>query len=74
MLSSWKVSRYARFPLAALLGARCVGSVNLHRHAPHHPESANSRDKIFALLGLAADREKLKDWIDRRWRTSYMVT
>ncbi|KFY29320.1 hypothetical protein V491_00098 [Pseudogymnoascus sp. VKM F-3775] len=61
MLSSWNIYRYYRFPLAALLRATCVGSINLRLHGPHHLESTDPRDKIFALLGLAADREKLKD-------------
>jgi hypothetical protein len=61
MLSSWNIYRYSRFPLAALLRATCVGSINLRHHGPHHLESTDPRDKIFALLGLAADREKLKD-------------
>ena len=59
MLSSWNIYRYTRFPLAALLRATCVGSINLHRHGPHHLASTDPRDKIFALLGLAADREEL---------------
>jgi Heterokaryon incompatibility protein (HET) len=61
MLSSWMVYRYCRFPLAALLRATCVGSINLRRHGPHHLESTDPRDKIFALLGLAADREELEE-------------
>lgn len=60
MLSSWNIYRYSRFPLAALLRATCVGSINLDRHGPHHLESTDPRDKIFALLGLAADREDLE--------------
>jgi hypothetical protein len=60
MLSSWNIYRYSRFPLAALLRATCVGSINLNRHGPHHLESTEPRDKIFALLGLAADREELE--------------
>ncbi|KAL3417252.1 Heterokaryon incompatibility protein 6, OR allele 5 [Phlyctema vagabunda] len=60
MLSSWNIYRYSRFPLAALLRATCVGSINFHRHGPHHLESSDPRDKIFALLGLAADREELE--------------
>lgn len=61
MLSSWNIYRYSRFALAALLRATCVGSINLRRHGPHHLESTDPRDKIFALLGLAADREELED-------------
>lgn len=61
MLSSWNIYRYSRFPLATLLLATCVGSINLRRHGPRHLESTDPRDKIFALLGLAADREELED-------------
>lgn len=60
MLSSWRVYRDSPFPLAALLRATCVGSINLDRHGPHHFESTDPRDKIFALLSLASDREDLK--------------
>ena len=61
MLSSRRIYKYGGFPLAALLRATCVGSINLHRHGPHNLESTDPRDKIFALLGLAADREELED-------------
>ncbi|EXJ74130.1 uncharacterized protein A1O5_02424 [Cladophialophora psammophila CBS 110553] len=60
MLSSWRIYRDSQFPLAALLRATCVGSNNLGRHGPHHFESTDPRDKIFALLSLASDREDLK--------------
>ena len=59
MLSSWNVYRHSKFPLAALLRATCVGSINLRRHGPHHLESTDPRDKIFALLSLAADRREI---------------
>jgi hypothetical protein len=59
MLSSWNIYRYSRFPLVALLRATCVGSINLDRHGPHNLEATDPRDKIYALLGLAADREEL---------------
>jgi hypothetical protein len=36
MLSSWGIYRKSRFPLAALLRATCVGTINLNRHGPHH--------------------------------------
>ena len=60
LLSSWRIFRYCPFPLAALLRAMCVGSINLQRHGPHHFESTDPRDKIFALLSLASDREDLR--------------
>lgn len=60
MLSSWQVYRFWRFPLAALLRLTCVGSHNIQRHGPHHLDSTDARDKIYALLSIAADREELK--------------
>ncbi|KAH8797362.1 heterokaryon incompatibility protein-domain-containing protein [Xylogone sp. PMI_703] len=60
MLCSRNVYRDNRFPLAALLRLTCVGSHNHHRHGPHHLESTDPRDKIFALLSLASDRDDLK--------------
>jgi len=60
MLSSRRLYQRERFPLAALLRATCVGSINLRRHGPHHLDATNERDKIFALLGLASDQEELK--------------
>ncbi|KAI0422749.1 HET-domain-containing protein [Xylaria grammica] len=47
------------FPLIALLRLTCVGSPNLEKHGPHHLDSSDPRDKIFALLGLASDRKEL---------------
>uniref|UniRef100_A0A0B7KM10 Heterokaryon incompatibility domain-containing protein n=1 Tax=Bionectria ochroleuca TaxID=29856 RepID=A0A0B7KM10_BIOOC len=61
MLSVREVYRNNQFTLAALLRATCVGSHNLSRHGPHHMEATDPRDKIYALLGLASDREELKD-------------
>ncbi|KAH0843862.1 hypothetical protein AYO21_09900 [Fonsecaea monophora] len=60
MLSLWRIYRYERFPLAALLRATCVGTSNLRWHGPHHFESTDPRDKVFALLSLASDREDLR--------------
>ncbi|KAH7559772.1 hypothetical protein BM1_03406 [Bipolaris maydis] len=62
MLSMPKICRDRAFPLAALLRATCVGSINLKRHGPHNLEATKPEDKIFALLGLAADREELKNF------------
>jgi hypothetical protein len=60
LLSMPKIHRESRFPLAALLRATCVGSINLNRHGPHNLESTKTEDKVFALLGLAADRKELE--------------
>ncbi|KAI1275367.1 HET-domain-containing protein [Xylaria sp. FL0933] len=49
------------FPLIALLRLTCVGSANLQKHGPHHLDSSDPRDKIFALLSLASDRKDLSE-------------
>ena len=60
MLSMPRIYHGSRFSMAALLRATCVGSINLDRHGPHDLESTKPEDKIFALLGLAADRKELE--------------
>jgi hypothetical protein len=60
LLSMPRIHRESRFPLAALLRATCVGSIILNRHGPHNLESTKPEDKVFALLGLAADRKELE--------------
>jgi hypothetical protein len=60
MLSMPRIYRGSRFSLAALLRATCVGSINPNRHGPHNLQSTKPEDKIFALLGLAADRKELE--------------
>lgn len=62
MLTMPMIHRDNAFQLVALLRATCVGSINLKRHGPHHLEAKRPEDKIFALLGLAADREELKSF------------
>ncbi|KAI1812512.1 HET-domain-containing protein [Poronia punctata] len=48
-----------RFPLIELLRLTCFGTVNPHSKA-QNLEASDPRDKIFALLGLATDREELE--------------
>ena len=60
MLRSSTIHRYGQFPLSALLRLTCVGTINQRRHGPHNLDSTDPRDKIFALLGLAFDREDLR--------------
>jgi hypothetical protein len=60
LLSMPRIHHESRFSLAALLRATCVGSINLNRHGPHNLESTKPEDKVFALLGLAADRKELE--------------
>ncbi|KAI0906022.1 HET-domain-containing protein [Ustulina deusta] len=59
MVNAPKVMMIRHFPLIALLRLTCVGSPNLQKHGPHHLDSSDPRDKIFALLGLASDRREL---------------
>lgn len=59
MLSMSRVHRQGGFGLPALLRMTCVGTINPDQHGPHHLESTKPEDKIFALLGLAVDREEL---------------
>ncbi|KAI0425930.1 HET-domain-containing protein [Xylaria sp. FL1042] len=54
------ITRMPVFPLIALLRLTCIGSPNLRKHGPHHLHCSDPRDKIFALLGLATDREDLE--------------
>jgi hypothetical protein len=60
LLSMPRIHHRSRFSLAALLRVTCVGSINPNRHGPHNLESTKPEDKVFALLGLAADREELE--------------
>lgn len=64
MTNAWRLYKVGRFPLVALLRLTCVGSINLQRHGPHHLESSDPRDRIFALLGLASDQEHLEIYPD----------
>ncbi|KAI1154489.1 HET-domain-containing protein [Nemania diffusa] len=61
MMANGPRVRMSNFPLIALLRLTCVGSPNLQKHGPHHLDSSDPRDKIFALLGLAFDREDLSE-------------
>ncbi|KAI3327944.1 HET-domain-containing protein [Xylariaceae sp. AK1471] len=60
MTNMHRLHKVAQFPLIALLRLTCVGSVNLERYGHSNLDSSDPRDKIFALLGLASDREDLR--------------
>jgi hypothetical protein len=61
MLSAWRIHQHSVFPLLALLRATSVpGPHLLGRDGYQHLESSDPRDKIYALLGLANDREDLE--------------
>lgn len=79
LLTMPNIYHESRFPLAALLRATCVGSINLNRHGPHNLESTKPEDKVFALLGLAADRRQLKEFgvvpnYDISYEQTYAIT
>ncbi|KAI1262699.1 HET-domain-containing protein [Xylariaceae sp. FL1019] len=59
MADSRRIALALNFPLIALLRLTCVGSPNHDKHGPHHLNSTDPRDKIFAILGLATDRYDL---------------
>ena len=79
MLSMSRVHHESSFTLSALLRLTCVGSKNPNRHGPHHLESTKPQDKIFALLGLAADRQELRRYgvvpnYDLSYEETYAIT
>ncbi|KAI0534298.1 HET-domain-containing protein [Xylaria digitata] len=61
MMSNAPRVKMSGFPLIALLRLTCVGSPNPQKHGPHHLDSSDPRDKIFALLSLASDRKDLSE-------------
>ncbi|KAI1073928.1 HET-domain-containing protein [Whalleya microplaca] len=60
MTNAWRIHQVGQFTLICLLHLTCVGSINLQRHGPHNLECGDPRDRIFALLGIASDREELQ--------------
>jgi Heterokaryon incompatibility protein (HET) len=64
ILDMWATQRHSPLPLLALLritcneGAKALGTFKKH----HHLDATDPRDKIYGLLGLAADRDQLKDF------------
>ena len=79
MLSMPRIHHESRFTLSALLRLTCVGSKNPNRHGSHHLESSKPQDKIFALLGLAADRQELERYgvvpnYDLSYEEMYAIT
>jgi hypothetical protein len=63
ILSMWITHRYDPFPLLALLRATCIGRAeNSTSIKLYHLEATDPRDKIYGLLGLAADRDELKEF------------
>jgi hypothetical protein len=60
-LAMWNIQRYSPYPLLALLRATCLGSSFAAIQTPIITvlglEASDPRDKIYGLLGLAADRD-----------------
>jgi len=55
--------RHKPFPLLTLLRATCIEKKKLFDIGSSRcPEAKDPRDKVYALLGLAADREELQDF------------
>jgi hypothetical protein len=65
-LAMWNIQRYSPYPLLALLRATCLGSSFAAIQTPIITvlglEASDPRDKIYGLLGLAADRDQLKEF------------
>jgi hypothetical protein len=79
LVSMSRIHQESRFPLAALLRATCVGSINPNRHRPNNFKATKPEDKVFALLGLAADRKELESFgvvpnYDIPYEQTYAIT
>lgn len=57
------IRRYNPFLLFALLRVTCIGRIDApFGSTPYHLEATDPRDKIYRLLGLAADRDDPKEF------------
>jgi hypothetical protein len=65
-LAMWNIQRYSPYPLLALLRATCLGTplaaIQPLTITIRNLEASDPRDKIYGLLGLAADRDQLKEF------------
>ncbi|KAN0099553.1 HET domain containing protein [Hyaloscypha variabilis] len=61
LLSMWNTHRASPYPLLALLRATCIAGLFSSRN-DITLEATDPRDKIYGLLGLAADRDQLKEF------------
>lgn len=62
LLCMWLTLRCDPFPLLALLRATCSAGRSAISPRLHHLEATDPRDKIYGILGLAADRDELKEF------------
>jgi hypothetical protein len=62
MLGMWYTRKYKPLPLISLLRATCSkGTNDPIPNTAHCLHATDPRDKIYGLLGLAADRDELKE-------------
>ena len=61
-LAMWDTRRYSPYPLLALLRATCLAAIRPPIISVLGLEASDPRDKIYGLLGLAADRDQLKEF------------
>jgi len=61
-LAMWNTQRYSPYPLLALLRATCLAATGNGFVTVVGLEASDPRDKIYGLLGLAADRDQLKEF------------
>jgi hypothetical protein len=61
-LAMWDTQRYSPYPLYALLRATCLGATRSPNTVIFSLEASDPRDKIYGMLGLAADRDQLKEF------------
>jgi hypothetical protein len=60
LLNMWETNKYSPYPLLALLRATCISGLAC---SPKDVilEATDPRDKIYGILGLAVDRDELKE-------------
>jgi hypothetical protein len=61
-LAMWDTQRYSPYPLLALLRATCLAVIRPLIITILGLETSDPRDKIYGILGLAADRDQLKEF------------
>jgi hypothetical protein len=61
-LAMWDTQRYSPYPLLALLRATCLAAIRPLIITVLGLKASDPRDKIYGLLGLAADRDQLKEF------------
>jgi hypothetical protein len=63
ILYMWNTVRKSPYPLLALLRSTCLGNFETpFGSRNYHLKATDPRDKIYGLLGLAVDRDSLKEF------------